>query len=104
MESWLLAPIILSWLFVLVAGWVFSGHLSRLLKRWRRAPRVLLVLGWLLIVAGGLVLLGHVVRPSTASDPVLGKYGGWILDAMSLTFGIGALLLRKRLLAERVDS
>jgi hypothetical protein len=102
--SWLLAAIILSWIFVLVAGRVFSGHLSRLLTRWRRAPRVLLVLGWLLLVVGGVALLGHVVRPTTASDPVLGKFGGWILDAMSLTFGVGTLLLRKRLLTERVDS
>lgn len=63
-------------------------------------PRLLRVSGWFFLVIGGIGLLGHVLRPGTAGTPELGKYGGWILDVMSLTLGFGALFLRKRLLAD----
>lgn len=62
-------------------------------------PRLLQVLGWLFLVVGALGFLGHVLYPNQAGTPELGKYGGWILDAMSVLLGAGALVLRKRLLA-----
>lgn len=69
----------------------------RPVPRW--FPRLLHVLGWLFLVVGALSFVGHVLVPDTAGTPELGAYGGWILDAMSLLFGAGALVLRKRLLA-----
>ena len=62
-------------------------------------PRLLHVLGWLFLVVGALSFVGHVLVPDTVATPELGAYGGWILNAMSLLLGAGALALRKRLLA-----
>ena len=65
----------------------------------RRLPRILLFLGWFFLVSGAITLFGHALRPATADVPGLGKYGGWILDAMSIGLGVGALSVRKRLRA-----
>jgi hypothetical protein len=47
--------------------------------------------GWSFLVVGALSFAGHVLVPDTAGTPELGAYGGWILDAMSLLLGAGAL-------------
>jgi hypothetical protein len=70
----------------------------------KRSLRILSVLGWFFLVSGAITLFGHVVRPSTARIPVLGKSGGWILDAMSLGLGAAALLMRKELYAQAHNS
>jgi hypothetical protein len=61
--------------------------------------RSLGVVGWLFLALGVLGFLGHAIRPEEAGTPELGRYGGWILDAMSVVLGAGALVLRRRLLA-----
>jgi hypothetical protein len=67
----------------------------------RRLPRLLHLLGWFFLVVGALLILGYVLYPEQAGTPELGKYGGWILVAIDLLLGSGALVLRKRLLAGR---
>lgn len=61
--------------------------------------RLLHIAGWFFVFLGALGFVGHVLNPDQAGTPELGAYGGWILDGMSLLFGSGALILRKRLLA-----
>jgi hypothetical protein len=65
------------------------------MPRW--LPRLLGVLGWFLLVVGAVALFGHVLRPHTARTPELGRYGGWINDAMALGWGVGLLVLRRKL-------
>lgn len=67
------------------------------MPRW--FPRLLHVLGWAFLVIGGLGVVGYIAYPEQAGTPELGKYGGWILDALGILMGAGALVLRKRLLA-----
>jgi len=67
------------------------------MPRW--VLRVLHAFGWLFLVVGFLGFLGHALEPDQAGTPELGRYGGWILDAMGVLLGVGALVLRKRLLA-----
>jgi hypothetical protein len=62
-----------------------------------RLPRLLLVLGWFFLFLAAIGLVGHTLRPDTADTPEFGKYGGWILDVMSLVVGVAALAVRNRL-------
>ncbi|MEX0755337.1 MAG: hypothetical protein WD556_09535 [Actinomycetota bacterium] len=61
-------------------------------------PRLLLAVGVFFLVVGVGAFVGHVLEPSEAGTPELGRFGGWILDAMSFGVGFGALWLRRRLL------
>jgi hypothetical protein len=56
---------------------------------------MLLVVGWFYLIIGGISLAGHVMNPAHAGTPELGRYGGWILDGLSLVTAAAVLLFRR---------
>lgn len=72
------------------------------MPRW--VLRGLHLLGWLFLAVGVTGFIGHVLEPEQAGTPELGDYGGWILDGTSILLGVGALLLRRWLVAHAAPS
>jgi hypothetical protein len=66
------------------------------MQRW--LARLLLLVGWIFLFVGAVALLGHILRPGEASTPELGRYGGWILDGLTISAGVAVLFIRRWLL------
>ena len=69
---------------------------ARLRQLW---PRVLRVGGSCYLAVGSVGLVGHLIRPDLATwpeVPSLGDAGGFVLDALSICFGVFLLVLTRR--------